>query len=232
MILNEIQPTAAARELLAVDSERPLVDLAAHPVWQAALSGEMSRERLGRLVVLIYPVVAGPGRYLFSAKVSQISAEDGAHLFRQLYEAEKNPEADADAGWRAVGQALGVTDEKFDAVSQDLSPEVADFLAIMRQHSLRSAPSAAAAVAWAIERQLPPLWGRLADSLASHYDVPEEALGHLRYHAARHEEVESWIEHLLERYFDNADPYAVFEARRALWEAVWAWTALTESLNS
>lgn len=232
MILDEIQPTATARNLLAIDAERPLVNLAAHPVWQAALSGEMSRERLARLVLLIYPIVAGPGRYLFSAKVSQISAEDGAQLFRQLYEAEKNPQADADAGWRAVGGALGVADEKFDAISQDLSPEAADFLAIMRQHSLRSAPSAAAAVAWAVERQLPGLWGGLADSLASHYDVPEDALSHLRYHAAREKEVEGWIDHLLERYFDEAEPYDVFEARRALWEAVWAWTALTESLDS
>jgi len=231
MILNEIQATGTPRELLAVDAERPLVDLAAHPVWQAALSGKMNRDRVARLLLLIYPVVAGPGRYLFSAKLSQISPEDGAQLFRQLYEAEKEPVADADAGWRAVGRAMGLTDAQFDEACENLTPEAMDFLAIMRQHSLRSSPAAAVAVAWAIERQLPRLWGALADSLAAHHAVPEDSLAHLRYHAARAAEVENWIDQLLERYFDTAAPYEVYEARRALWEAVWAWTALTESIG-
>ncbi|MDC0033134.1 hypothetical protein OAJ57_01055 [Alphaproteobacteria bacterium] len=232
MIINEIQATASPRDLLVVDAERPLVDLANHELWQTALSGEMSRDCVARLLLLLYPVVAGPGRYLFSAKLSQISPEDGAQLFRQLYEAEQNPVADADVGWRAVGMALGVAEYKFDEVSKNLHPAAADFLAIMRQHSLRSSPSAAATVAWAIERQLPRLWGGFADSLAANYDVPEDSLAHLRYHAARSEEVEGWIEQLLQRYFDTAETYAVFEARRALWEAVWAWTALIESLDS
>jgi hypothetical protein len=231
MILDEIQATGSPRDLLAVDAERPLVDLAAHPVWRAALSGEMSRDRVARLLLLIYPIVAGPGRYLFSAKVSQISADDGAQLFRQLYEAEQYPVADADAGWRAVGQAFGLTEEEFDEVAKNVPPEAADFLATVRQHSLKSAPSAAAAVAWAIERQLPRLWGDFADSLATHYGVPEDSLAHLRYQAARAGEVDSWIEQLLRRYYDTAEPYEVFEARRALWEAVWAWTALTESIG-
>jgi hypothetical protein len=231
MILDEIQATAPPRDLLAIDAGRPLVDLAAHPVWQAALSGEMSRDRVARLLLRIYPIVAGPGRYLFSAKLSQISPEDGAQLFRQLYEAEQNPVADADAGWRAVGKALGLADKDFDGVVQDLTPEVADFLATLRQHGLKSAPSAGAAVAWAIERQLPRLWGGFADSLAANYHVPEHSLAHLRYHAARAHEVDDWIEQLLQRYFDTAETYDVYEARRALWEAVWAWTALTESIG-
>jgi hypothetical protein len=231
MILNEIQATGSPRDLLAIDAERPLVDLAAHPVWQAVLSGKMSRDGVGRLLLLIYPIVAGPGRYLFSAKLSQISPEDGAQLFRQLYEAEQNPVADADAGWRAVGQAMDLAEKDFDEVAQTLTPEAADFLAIMRQHSLRSSPSAAATVAWAVERQLPRLWGNFADSLAANYDVPEDSLTHLRYYAARADEIEDWIDQLLQRYFDTAEPYVVFEARRALWEAVWAWTALTESIG-
>ena len=231
MIPDEILATGTPRDLLAVDAERPLVDLAAHPVWQATLSGEMGRDRVARLLLLIYPIVAGPGRYLFSAKLSQISADDGAQLFRQLYEAEQEPVADADAGWRAVGHALGLAEKDFEGAAQNLTPEAADFLAIMRQHSLRSSPSAAVAVAWAIERQLPRLWGDFADSLAANYDVPEDSLAHLRYHAARADEVDFWIEQLLQRYFDTAEPYAVYEARRALWEAVWAWTALTESIG-
>ena len=108
MTLDTIQATGSPRELLAVDAERPLVNLAAHPVWQEALLGQMSRERVARLVLMIYPIVAGPGRYLFSAKVSQITPDDGAQLFRQLYEAEQNPVADADVGWRSVGVALGL----------------------------------------------------------------------------------------------------------------------------
>ena len=231
MIPDEIQATGSPRDLLAIDAERRLVDLAAHPVWQAALSGEMSRDRIARLLLLIYPIVAGPGRYLFSAKLSQISPEDGAQLFRQLYDAEQNPAADSDAGWRAVGHALGLSEKDFDEVAQDLTPEAADFLATLRQHSLKSAPSAAVAVAWAIERQLPRLWGDFADSLAANYNVPEDSLAHLRYHAARVDEVDDWIDQLLQRYYDTAGPYEVFEARRALWEAVWAWTALTESIG-
>lgn len=231
MIPDEIRATASPRALLAVDAERPLVDLAGHPVWQAVFSGEMGRDRVARLVLLIYPVLAGPGRYLFSAKVSQISPEDGAELFRQLYDAEQNPVADADSGWRAVGRALGVTDEDFDRAAATPTPEAADFLAALRQHGLKSAPSAAAAVAWAVERQLPRLWGRLADSLAAHYGVAEGSLTHLRYQASRADAVEAWIDRLLERYYDTADAYEVFEARRALWEAVWAWTALTESVG-
>ncbi len=76
------------------------------------------------------------------------------------------------------------------------------------------------AVAWAIERRLPRLWRDFADSLA-----------HLRYHAVRADEVDDWIDQLLQRYYDTAEPYEVFEARRALWESVWAWTALTESIG-
>ena len=232
MILADIKPTADPRELLAIDAERPLVDLASHPVWQSALSGEMDKERLKKLILLIYPVVAGPGRYLFAAKVSQISAEDGAELFRQLYEAEQNPQANSDSGWRAVGAALGIEDDRFTAVADTPSAEAADFLATVRRHSLRSAPSSAAAVAWAIERQLPGLWQDLADSLAKNYQVSEEALIHLRYQASRRDDVDRWVEQLLRRYYDGAESYAVFEARRALWEAVWAWTALTESLDT
>ncbi len=231
MILNEIQATATPRELLAVDGLRPLVDLVAHPAWQSVLNGEMSREKVGRLILCFYPVIAGPGRYLFSAKVSQISAEDGAELFRAIYEAEQKPEADADAGWQVVGEAFGLAEEDFDKAIKNLTPEAADYLKTAHQHSLRSSPAVAAAVAWAVERQLPRLWGALADSLEEHYDVPKTSLHHLRYHQARTKDVDTWIEHLIERYFDTATPYEVFEARRALWEITWAWTALTESIS-
>lgn len=230
MILDQIQLSATPRELLNSDAGGPLVTLADHPVWRSALGGEMDKDRLDRLVLSIYPVVAGPGRFLFSAKVSQISPQDGEQLFRQLYDADQDPAADADAGWRRVGHALGLTDADFDRVAAAPPEEAADLLETLRGHSLRSPSAVAVAVAWAIERQLPRLWGALADSLAEHYGVAEESLGHLRYHAGRAAEVEAWVEHLLNRYVDDAAPYEVFEARRAAWEAVWAWTALSESV--
>jgi hypothetical protein len=231
MILEEIKPSAPPRELLAADATGPLISLADHPVWQSALSGEMDKDRLGRLILSLYPVVAGPGRYLFSAKVSQISPEDGAELFRQLYQADQNDAANSDQGWRLVGGALGIAETTFDQISAHPSAEASDLLEVLRGHSLRSAPATAVAVAWALERQLPALWGQLADALHNHYGIAEESLIHLRYQATRAEAVENWIEHLLQHYFDDATPYDIFEARRAMWEALWAWTALTESVT-
>ncbi len=231
MVLEEIKPTASPRDLLEIDSEQPLFRLENHPIWKMALSGEMSREQMSQLILLIYPVFAGPGRYLFSAKLSQISAEDGAMMFRQLYEANKTKEADADAGWRRVGLALDLKEKEFDTRAANPSPEAYDLLTIIRQHSLRSSPSSAAAVAWATEHQLPGLIGKLADSLSRNYSLDEGELVHLHYQKSRAEEVNQWVEHLLSRYFDTATPYEIYEARRASWEVIWGWTALIESLN-
>ena len=114
MVLEEVKSTASPRELLSLDLERPLFRLENHSIWKMALTGEMSREKVAQLILLIYPVFAGPGRYLFSAKLSQISSEDGAMMFRQLYEANKKKEADADAGWRRVGLALDLKEQDFD----------------------------------------------------------------------------------------------------------------------
>ncbi len=227
----EIRASASPGALLAIDAEIPLVRLADHSVWRAALAGELGRDRLGGLVLAFHPVVAGTGRYLFSAKVSQISRDDGEQLFRQLYQTTETPDGDADAGWRRVGHALGIENGAFDAVLDAPSAEAADLVQTLRDHSLRSSPVASVAVAWAIERQLPRLWGALADSLAGSYHVAEDDLVHLRFQAARAGEVEDWIGHLVERYVVPAGPYEMFEARRAVWEAVWGWTALTESVN-
>jgi hypothetical protein len=228
-MLEEIVPSAPAVELLAADAAAPLARLADHPVWRAALAGTLERDRLCRLVLRLHPVVAGTGRYLFSAKVSQISAADGEQLFRQLYQSDQDPDADADAGWRRVGRALGADDGDFDRVLRAPSPEAADLVDILRQHSLRSSAAAAVAVAWAIERQLPRLWGALADALAASYGAVEADLVHLRHEAARASQVEEWIAELVERYLTQAEPYALYETRRAVREVVWAWTALTES---
>ena len=73
------------------------------------------------------------------------------------------------------------------------------------------------------------LMGALANALAAHYGVAEDALSFLRAEAARADEVDAWVAHLIDKYFMTADAYTVFEARRAMREAGWAWTALTEA---
>ena len=100
----------------------------------------------------------------------------------------------------------------------------------MREHGLARSPAEAAVVAWVIERQLPALWGGLADALVAHYGVAEADVAYLRWESSRRAQVEQWIAHLVDRYVLTADPYKVFEARRAGREAAWAWTALTETV--
>ena len=87
-----------------------------------------------------------------------------------------------------------------------------------------------ALAAFMLEQHLPPLWGRLADSLQNHYGVKAAALEHLRFEAGRAAKVVKWVEHLVAKYVAAADAYTVFEARRAAREALWAWTALTETV--
>lgn len=221
----DIQASAPPLELLRVDEEKPENRILEHPTWKAALEGTLPKARLKKLLLAFYPVVAGPGRYAFAAKVSQIDAQDGKELFMQLHEALKNPAANADKGWRKLLVALGASERELDA---DPTAEAADLVDVLREHGLRSGPVHAAVIAYMLERHLPRLWGRLADALEKHYGVKGGALEHLRYEAARAAKVEKWVEHLVEKYVAGAEPYAMFEARRAAREAIWAWTALTE----
>ena len=170
---------------------------------------------------------AGPGRYAFAAKVSQIDPQDGKQLFLQIHESLKNPVADADAGWKKVLIALGATQRELEA---EPSAEAADLVDVLREHGLRSSPVHAAVIAFMLERHLPHLWGRLADSLQKHYGVKAAALQHLRFEAGRADKVEAWVKHLVGKYVMNADAYVMFEARRSAREALWAWTALTETV--
>jgi hypothetical protein len=87
----------------------------------------------------------------------------------------------------------------------------------------------ASVIAYLLERRLPRLWGRLAASLEKHYGVPRAATAYLRFEEARAPEVDKWVQHLVDTYIASADAYQVFAARRAGREAMWAWTALTES---
>ena len=167
----EIQASAAPLELLAADSRQPENRITEHPVWKAALAGELPKAALKRLLLAFYPALAGRGRYAFAAKVSQLDPQDGKELFLQLYDALKQPEADADAGWRRALAALGCTERELDDALANPSAEAVDLVDVIREHGLRSSPVEAAAIAYMLERHLPKLWGRLADSLRKHYGV-------------------------------------------------------------
>jgi hypothetical protein len=222
----DVQASAEPRELLVLDAAKPENRILEHPVWKAALEGSLSKPQLKKLLLAFYPVVAGPGRYAFAAKVSQIDAQDGKELFLQLHEALKNPAADADAGWKKVLTALGTTPRELEA---ETSAEAGDLVEVLREHGLRSGPVHAAVIAYMLEQHLPRLWGKLAHSLQNNYGVKAGALEHLRFEAGRAAKVEKWVEHLVSKYVAAADAYTVFEARRAAREALWAWTALTET---
>jgi hypothetical protein len=228
MTMN-IVASASPQELLASDAALPEMKIAEHPIWRDVFAGKLPKPRLKRLILTLLPAVSGPGRYAFAAKVSQVSVDDGKRLFEDIYSALKKPEANADRGWRAVAKAVGCTDAEIDAELRNPSAEAADYLHVIREHSLRSTAVEASLIAWAVERHLPVIWGRLADALAAHYQVDESALEFLRHEAARADATADWIEHLVRTYVYPADPYKVFEARRAAREAVWAWTVITEA---
>jgi pyrroloquinoline quinone (PQQ) biosynthesis protein C len=228
--LESVEQSASAAELLALDENAPHMRLAAHPVWQAALAGELPMARLRTLATRFYPVVAGPGRYAFAGKVSQIGREDGAKLFEALYEATHEKRADADQGWRRLAEALGVSVRALDGEAANPCAEAEDFLDTIRLHSVRGTAHEAAAVAWAVERQLPRLWAAFADSLTRHYKLKKPAVDWLLYEAARADKVEGFIAELVSRYILGAAPDVVYDARRAAREAAWAWTALSETV--
>ncbi len=219
--------SATARELLALDAADLVVRLDQHPLWKAVLDGTFRPERLVDLALTFYPSLGGTARYLFSSKVSTLVLEDGKAVFRQLYDALTVPEADADGGWRQLALAVGATSDQLDDVLTSPSPEVADYVALARGFGHRSAHEGVGA-AWGVERQLPALWGRVADALASHYQLPESALRYLRYQGEIAADVEGRIMNLVDRYLD--DPWKTYEARRAARECVWAWKSINERI--
>jgi hypothetical protein len=217
------------RALLASDAGQPETRIADHPVWAAALAGTLGKPRLQRLLLAFYPAVAGPGRYAFAAKVSSIAPVDGKELFLQLHDTLKRPEANADEGWAKVLAALGASSREITQALREPSAEAEDLVDVIRTYGLRSSPVEASVIAFMLERQLPRLWGRLADSLEKRFGVPRTATHYLRYEHGRADDTERWVEHLVAAYVVPADPYEVYEGRRAAREAIWAWTALTES---
>ena len=222
----EVQASASPLELLKIDAAKPENRLLELPAWRDLLAGKLPKAKVKQLLLAFYPVVSGPGRYAFAAKISQIDATDGKELFLQIHESLKNPAADADAGWKKVLLALGASQKELGA---EPSAEAADLVDVLREHGLRSGPVHASVIAYMLEQHLPRLWGALADSLQKHYGVKAAALEHLRFEAGRAAKVDKWVAHLVGKYVENADPYTMFEARRAAREAIWAWTVLTET---
>ena len=227
--VETIVASATPAELLREDETAPNMRLADHPVWRSALAGELAADRLRDLVTRVYPVIGGPGRYAFIAKIGVIDREDGTRLFDRLYHVTHDANSDADAGWGRLAEVLGASAAKLAAVLDDPSPEARDLVDTIRLHGEQSGAAQAAGVAWVLERQLPTLMGALADALRDHYGIAEDALTYLRAEAARAGEVETWVTHLIDKYFMTADAFTVYEARRAMREAGWGWTALTEA---
>ena len=221
--------SATTRELLRIDAADPVIRLERTALWEAVLAGEWPAERLIDVALAYYPTLGGTARYLFSSKVGTLKRDDGKAVFRELYEALTVPEADSDAGWRQLALALGATAAALDDALASPSPEAADYVVLARGFGHRSAHEGVGA-AWGVERQLPVLWGRVADALAGHYEIPESALRFLRYQSTIAGEVDRRIMGLVERYLD--DPWKTYEARRAARECVWAWKSIGEPLMS
>jgi hypothetical protein len=99
---------------------------------------------------------------------------------------------------------------------------------VAREHGLRSAHEGVG-VAWVLDRRLPVLLGQLADALAAHYSVAEDALRHLRFRAGEGDAAAARVRRLTERYL--RDPWQVYEARRAAREVLWDLTALLEAVS-
>jgi len=226
-----IQATGTPAALLADDASRPENQLVDHPVWRDVFAGTMQKQKVKRLLLALLPALAGPGRYAFAAKISQIDAADGKALFMQVHGALKDAAVNADAGWRRVLGALGATDREIRAAIAQPSAEAADLVDVIQEHGLRTSATEAAVVAFMLERHLPALWGRLATALEKHYGATREATAYLRHEAKREPDVRAWVDHLVQKYVSEADGYKVYEARRAGREAVWAWTVLVESVD-
>ncbi len=227
-MMLKIAASATPQALLANDERLPEMILADHPTWKAIFAGKFPKHRVKQLVLELYPLVAGPGRYAFAAKVATISPADGKTLFMDIFNALKDPRANADKGWAALAKGLGCTDRELAQTLASPTAEALDYLDVVRGHSTKSTAMEATMIAWAVERHLPALWGRFADALTKHYGVPASAVTFLRFEAERGDTLRKWIDYLVKTYVEPAEPFAVYEGRRAAREAVWAWTVTVE----
>lgn len=224
-----IAASAPAAELLGLDDLEAWADPAAHPAWTAVTSGNAAPETVRNLVLALYPVFTGRARYLQAGQVTWLRPDDGQEIFAGLHRALTVADADADAGWAAAARGLGLTDAELALAGASPPAEAADLVTITRGHALRSAHEGVG-VAWVLDRQLPVLLGQLAEALAAHYGVAEEALRHLRFRAAEAGAAADRVRRLAKRYLH--DPWQVYEARRAAREVLWDLTALLEAVTT
>jgi pyrroloquinoline quinone (PQQ) biosynthesis protein C len=217
--------SAPASELLAADAAEPWADLRQHPVISSVHEGTAPLQLVRDVVAALYPVFTGRARYILAAKVSFLDLEDGKTVCEDLYRSLTIADADADLGFATLAGALGFSTEEVRSL-RDHPPAIAeDLVAIVREHGHRSAHQGVG-TALVLDRQLPTLFEDIADALATHYGVPEEALAHLRFRAAEADAAGARVAALAARYLPG--PFEVFEARRAAREVLWDLTALID----
>ncbi len=220
--------SAPASELLAADEAEPWADLRQHPVISRVREGAASLQVVRDLVATLYPVFTGRARYILAAKVSFLDLEDGKTVFEDLYRSLTIADADADLGFATLAGALGFSREELSSLRAHPSAIAKDLIVIVREHGHRSAHQGVG-TALALDRQLPMLFGDIADALAGHYDIPEDALAHLRFRAAEADAARARVAALAARYLSG--PFEVFEARRAAREVLWDLTALIDTVQ-
>jgi pyrroloquinoline quinone (PQQ) biosynthesis protein C len=222
-----ITASAPAAELLAADEHEPWADLCRHPLISSVRDGTAPIELVRDLVAALYPIFTGRARYMLAAKVSFLDLADGKGVFEDLYRALTVADADADIGFATLAGALGFSPDEIRSLGAHPSAIAEDLVAIVREHGHRSAHQGVG-TALVLDRQLPRLFGDIAEALAAHYGVREEALAHLRYRAAEAEPVGARVAALAATYL--SDPFDVFEARRAAREVQWDLTALIDNV--
>ena len=223
--MSGLVATGEARELFGLDEDEDAARLAEHPVWQAVLSGEASREEVAAVVLALYPVFTGRARYLLASKVSWLELDDGKLVFADLHRSITDADADADAGWRRVASALGIGDDELDAAGQHPDELASDLVSVAREHGHRSAHEGVG-VSFVLERTVPRMLGQLAVALRSQYAVDPGEVAHLCHRAGEATANAAHLDDLLERYL--REPFEVYEARRAAREVIWDLIALLE----
>lgn len=213
--------TGTVEELLASDDGEQFADSLKAKSFQALCDGSASKKEMKALVSALLPVIAGPGRHMFAAKVSLLQHEDGVAIFESMHRTLGNEDIDADFGTAKLAKELDLGKVTPTAEAQDL-------VATVRHYGYRSAHEGVG-VAWALERRWPVLADQLAKALVDHYGVSKGAVRFLTDLADQRLATESRIRSLVERYL--VDPYDVYEARRAAREATWCLTALLESVE-
>jgi pyrroloquinoline quinone (PQQ) biosynthesis protein C len=224
-----IRESATASALLAADEAEPWADLCRHPVVSSVREGSAPLPVVRNLVAALYPVFTGRARYLLAAKVSFLDLADGKTVFEDLYRSLTITDADADLGFANLAAALGFSTEQVRSLRTRPPAVAEDLIAIVREHGHRSAHQGVG-TALVLDRQLPRLFGDIADGLVTHYGIPEEAVAHLRYRAAEAGVADARVSALAAKYLSG--PFEVFEARRAAREVLWDLTALIDTVGS